>query len=641
MPFPTRTRRAFHGECEEVTWDEMAADRPCSHMNCKSTISARTRTPPARSAPDGAGPVGGAGIPGPRRRVGAKAKAIRTAPRGAWRAGVDGALQHSVDPGRDGAAFVQHAQVAQALHVLHGAHAGIPAIGQYRTASGRPARPGQTGRSARWVVRPAGIWGGVLQGAQHLGRGVGAGGVVQAGHLHAAEVDDAHGAAAVNHQVLGPQVLVQHLQPVKACRPRAICSTMSRTASSSGRGWSRIHCARVWPSTYSVARRGGARAHRRRACSTWGCRCGGRSTSSIRRSSAARRPGRGPLRAFLSTASWWPPSVASQTWLRWRLPAHALDAKAVQPARRGRKEGQAARACWASIRSAGRPRRAPAAGRGCQGCSVLEGRLHQRAGAGVQVIRVGVQRGAQVGGAGARARRRWPAEVARSRASSGSSRPAGVGSPAPGSDSFGFAADVDAWWSSVSGFQHGMQSQDALSPHAAGGLRPLSRISAQWRCHGPGRGGRSLRRVPGVQPGIRVASTRSTWSGLQWSRFRRCRSSPPARRTAARLASLLTCCWSRCCRPVASTAPLRGELGAGGMWAPGSPADRACGRPACWLIETARQTCHGASILAPRGPGSARVGARVGRVQGQAHEVFRPPTRLPSTVGIRSTAGGP
>ena len=50
-----------------------------------------------------------------------------------------------------------------------------------------------------------------------------------------------------------PQVLVQHLQAVEGLQARAICSTMPRTVSSvAASGLSIIHCARVWPSMYSV-----------------------------------------------------------------------------------------------------------------------------------------------------------------------------------------------------------------------------------------------------------------------------------------------------------------------------------------------------------------------------------------------------
>ena len=60
---------------------------------------------------------------------------------------------------------------------------------------------------------------------------------------------------AVDHDVLRTQVLVQHLHGGgRPAGPRATCSTMPRTVSRSGCGWSRIHCASVCPSMYSVTR---------------------------------------------------------------------------------------------------------------------------------------------------------------------------------------------------------------------------------------------------------------------------------------------------------------------------------------------------------------------------------------------------
>ena len=62
-----------------------------------------------------------------------------------------------------------------------------------------------------------------------------------AGHTRRAEIDDLHRAGGVDHHVLRPQVLVQHLEPMERVRPFAICSMMPRTVSTRGFGLSMSH----------------------------------------------------------------------------------------------------------------------------------------------------------------------------------------------------------------------------------------------------------------------------------------------------------------------------------------------------------------------------------------------------------------
>jgi hypothetical protein len=67
--------------------------------------------------------------------------------------------------------------------------------------------------------------------------------------MHRAKIDDLGRAAAVDHDVFRPQVLVQHLLAVKGLQPLGDLFDQGCAPVQVGRGWSIIHCARVRPST--------------------------------------------------------------------------------------------------------------------------------------------------------------------------------------------------------------------------------------------------------------------------------------------------------------------------------------------------------------------------------------------------------
>ena len=66
------------------------------------------------------------------------------------------------------------------------------------------------------------------------------------------EIDDLHRSRRVDHDVVGPDVLVQHLLAMEGAQP--FCDLLDDAAHGlqAGFGLSIIHCVRVCPSMYSV-----------------------------------------------------------------------------------------------------------------------------------------------------------------------------------------------------------------------------------------------------------------------------------------------------------------------------------------------------------------------------------------------------
>ncbi len=125
--------------------------------------------------------------------------------------------QHGIHPGRNGAVFVQRAGVVQLHQGRPGANPGhLRAIGlpPGEHLVGDDAQREQVRlRRARLAQK---VFGGcVLQGARNAIVGTGHRVFGQAGDVDRAKVNDLHGARGVDHDVFGPQVLVQHLHAVK------------------------------------------------------------------------------------------------------------------------------------------------------------------------------------------------------------------------------------------------------------------------------------------------------------------------------------------------------------------------------------------------------------------------------------------